>query len=75
MDGVITMDTLELEMENTAKLLPQGWSFIIEVENEWAGVTVERPDGSTIDMDTGDLDLTEQIVAIRQLVQDEQQKP
>ena len=64
--------TLEQELEQTASVLGD-WRVRIEVESGWGGVIAERPDGTTVDMDDGELDLAEQVAAVRRLIRDEAQ--
>jgi hypothetical protein len=62
--------TLEQEMEQTASVL-EDWRMRIEIESGWSGVIAERPDGTTVNMDDGELDLAEQVAAVRGLIHDE----
>ena len=65
------MTTLEQNIEFAAGNLPPGWSIIIEVENGWGGAKAIRPDGTEVDMDTGDNCLAEQVGDAVRLARDE----
>jgi hypothetical protein len=65
------MTTLEQNIEMAAGNLPPAWSLIIEVENGWGGVKAIRPDGTEVDMDTGDNCLAEQVADAVRLARDE----
>lgn len=54
---------LEQAVEYAAEKLPDGWSIRIEVENGASWVEANRPDGRTIQIDVGDSDLVEQVIA------------
>jgi hypothetical protein len=65
------MDSLEQNIEMAAGNLPPGWGLIIEVETGWGGVKAIRPDGTQVDMDTGDNCLAEQVADVIALARDE----
>jgi hypothetical protein len=63
--------TLEQALDHATETLPDNWVIRIEAMGTYAGVVVERPDLSEVDMNDDELDLVEQVLAGVKLAQDE----
>lgn len=63
--------TLEQAVDHASEKLPENWTIRVEIMEGYGGVVVERPDLSEVDMNDGELDLVEQVLAGVQLAHDE----
>ena len=52
--------TLEKRINDVCDWIPFGWMLSIKAETGYATVEVQRPDGTTVDMDDGESDVEEQ---------------
>ncbi len=62
---------LEQAIDHAAEHLPDGWEIRISIERGAGYAEAIRPDFSEVGMDTGDLDLAEQVLEAVRLAHDE----
>jgi hypothetical protein len=63
--------TLEDAIGDAEEDLPDNWMIRIEIMENCCSVVAERPDLSEVEMDDGEMDIVEQVMAARRLAHDE----